>query len=238
MRDDQSATTMIRLTASLSLFVGVSCLSCTWKPGVVGWTLHRPFRRLFRFVLRRRNVVSFSKEHNDTSIRHFFMTMALKEARKAARMGEVPIGAVVVLPLPNSRTFEVLARASNRVETSRDASAHAELLAMRQACRQVDNWRLVNATLYSTVEPCPMCLAACQGFRVADIVYGAPDLRLGAVETHIKLLDVPHPFHNITAVIKGVHANHSAQLLQEFFRKRRNETRKKRNRHDNSLDPS
>jgi tRNA(adenine34) deaminase len=178
--------------------------------------------------LRRRNVVSFSNDHNDTAIHHFFMNMALKEAQRADRLGEVPIGAVVVLPLSNPRTFEVLARASNLVETNRDASAHAELLAMRQACQQLGNWRLLNATLYSTLEPCPMCLAACQGFRVSDIVFGAPDVRLGAVETHMQLLDVPHPFHNITTVTKGVHAEESAQLLQDFFRKRRKEERRNR----------
>jgi tRNA(adenine34) deaminase len=197
---------------------------------VAGWTLHRPFRRLSRALLRRRNVFSLSNELNDTAVYHFFMDMALKEARRADRLGEVPIGAVVVLPLSSPRTFEVLGRASNLVETNRDASAHAEMLSLRQACQRVGNWRLLNATLYSTLEPCPMCLAACQGFRVSGIVFGAPDLRLGAVETHMRLLDVPHPFHNITTVIKGVRADESARLMQDFFRKRRKETKKKRKR--------
>ena len=189
----------------------------------MGWTL----KGVYRAVLRRRNIVVFPSDNkNATEIHNFFINMALQQAQKAKNMDEVPIGAIVVRPCQtptttNNNTFEILARAFNRVERNCDASAHAELLAMRQASRRVNNWRLLNSTLYSTLEPCPMCLAASQGFRISSIVYGAPDLRLGAVETHMRLLDVPHPFHNITNVVKDVQANQSVELLQDFFRKRR-----------------
>lgn len=157
------------------------------------------------------------------------MRMALQQAEKACRINEVPIGAVVVRPVvsnnKDNKSFQVLGRACNQVETRHDASAHAELLAMRQASQQVKNWRLINATLYSTLEPCPMCLAASQGFRIHQIVYGAPDLRLGAVETHMRLLDVPHPFHTISNVESNVQANKSVKLIQGFFQRRRQESK-------------
>jgi tRNA(adenine34) deaminase len=164
------------------------------------------------------------------------MTLALEEAKLAGRRGEVPIGAILVhnnpLLIPrkrqhrryphNSLAYQILARAGNRVEHSTDASAHAELQVLRQASQRLRNWRLgTNTTLYSTLEPCPMCLAACQAFRISTLVYGAPDLRLGAVETHIRLLDVKHPYHNISNVIPGVMSNESSSLLRSFFQKRR-----------------
>ena len=163
-----------------------------------------------------------------------FMKLALDEARKAAMRGEVPIGALVVRSMGNdgatnggstNRTsmFQVLSADSNRVEEKRDASAHAEMLAMRKAAwhNQDATWRLLNTTLYSTVEPCVMCLAAAQAFRVGRIVYGAPDLRLGAIDTHMKLLDHPHPFHTIDKVDRGLFEEESAELLRGFFQAQR-----------------
>ena len=148
------------------------------------------------------------------------MSLALREAEQACNKGEVPIGALVVQKRSDIE-YEILSRAGNRVETEYDASAHAELLALRRASARVKNWRLANTTLYCTLEPCPMCLAACQAFRVQTLVYGAPDLRLGAVETHLRLLDIKHPFHNISNVVKGVQADSSATLLRNFFKRRR-----------------
>jgi tRNA(adenine34) deaminase len=153
-----------------------------------------------------------------------FMGMALQQARKARSRGEVPIGAVIVERTQDGKC-RVLSQACNMVETKHDASAHAELLALRQAGRSAKNWRLPNATLYTTLEPCPMCLTAAQAFRVSSIVYGAPDLRLGAVETHMRLLDVTHPFHTIGEVVPGINSEESANLLKDFFRKRRKETK-------------
>ena len=173
------------------------------------------------------------------------MGYALEEARVAGQMGEVPIGAIVVREIQpgetvlssgnrssqtntntNTRQFELISTGRNLVETNMDASAHAELEAMKKAASHVENWRLLNATLYSTLEPCPMCLAAAQAFRCKSVVYGAPDMRLGAVETHIRLLDNKHPYHNVEA-IGGVLAEESAAMLRDFFRRRRTQGRKK-----------
>ena len=152
-----------------------------------------------------------------------FMELALRQARRAGRRGEVPIGAVVVERLPGGR-YRILSRARNMVERKNDASAHAELLALQNAARRKKNWRLSNTTLYSTLEPCPMCLSAAQAFRVSSVVYGAPDLRLGAVRTHINLLDiVEHPFHTIGEVVPDVCTDESSALLKDFFRRRRKE---------------
>ena len=135
-------------------------------------------------------------------------------------------------PPRHAESFQILGRASNRVEQDCDASAHAELLAMRHAARYnngATNWRLINATLYTTVEPCPMCLAAAQAFRIGRIVYGAPDLRIGAIDTYLQLLDVPHPIHTIQNVTRGVYEQQSAELLRSFFQRQR-QTQKQRRR--------
>jgi tRNA(adenine34) deaminase len=188
----------------------------------------------------RQKIVLFDKNEDPALIHKHFMTLALEEAKLAARRGEVPIGAILVqnnqLLMPpnilrrrhhhhNILVYQILAQAGNRVECDWDASAHAELQVLRGASRRLQNWRLgTNTTLYSTLEPCPMCLAACQAFRISTLVYGAPDLRLGAVETHIRLLDVKHPYHNISNVISGVMSNESSVLLRSFFQKRRQNT--------------
>ncbi|GKY91409.1 hypothetical protein MPSEU_000113200 [Mayamaea pseudoterrestris] len=157
------------------------------------------------------------------------MNIALMEGKRAGeKYNEVPIGAVIVHR--NQGGFAVLAKASNRVETFQDASAHAELLAMRAAAKRINNWRLVNTTLYTTLEPCPLCLSASLNFRVSRIVYGAPDVRLGAVDTLPNSLMEQHPFHSISDVHSGVLGNQSADLLQTFFRKRRADNKMKRKR--------
>ena len=168
----------------------------------------------FRFT------VKLPETHNATMVHNHFMGMALQQARRAGKMGEVPIGAVVVRPTRDGR-YEILSQAYNLVETRQDASAHAELLALKQAAKKVKNWRLLNATLYASLEPCPMCLTACQAFRISSIVYAAPDLRLGAIESHVRLLDIPHPFHSVQEVVPGIQKNESAELLRSFFRERR-----------------
>jgi tRNA(adenine34) deaminase len=209
----------------LSLF----CPCLLNRRQVTAWS---PLRRIYHALQARRihNVVTFPSDTNATTIHNYFMEIALQQAQKADRIGEVPIGAIVVRPMPNSPStrYQVLSRAANQVETTHDASAHAELLAMRQASSRIRNWRLLNTTLYSTLEPCPMCLAACQSFRVHQIVYGAPDLRLGAIETHMQLLQVPHPFHNISTIIKDVQGIESKEMLQAFFRRRRQESKQQK----------
>jgi len=121
------------------------------------------------------------------------------------------------------QVFEVLTQSHNMVETLQDASAHAEILALRCASRILKNWRLYNTTLYSTLEPCAMCLASCQAFRVSEIVYGAPDLRLGAVESYFSLLEMqkPHPYHPRMNIFGGVLADRSRKLITSFFVGRR-----------------
>jgi len=158
---------------------------------------------------------------NQTEVHIHFMSLALEQAKRAGERGEVPIGAVIVQQ-DDDGNYHLLSSAHNKVEEHFDASSHAELLAMRQAAKKIKNWRLLNSTLYTTLEPCPMCLSAAQAFRVSTIVYGAPDLRLGAIETHLRLLDIRHPMHNIDTVISGVLGNQSATMMRSFFRKRRN----------------
>lgn len=216
---------------------------------IEAWSLRHPLRASW---LRRAktatisfpsssNATRYEEEESSEFVDLYFMSMALEEAEKAAKRGEVPIGAVIVRQLPNQYTesskeaqsqveYQVLSKASNQVEAKRDASAHAELLAMQLAAQRNDkaSWRLLNTTLYSTVEPCAMCLAAAQSFRVDRIVYGAPDLRLGAIDTYLNLLDTPHPFHNIREVARGVKQEESAILLKSFFKKQR----KKKKRHN------
>lgn len=122
-------------------------------------------------------------------------------------------------------SYNVISAAHNMVENLFDASAHAELLALRSGAQSIRNWRLYNTTLYCTLEPCPLCLSACQAFRVKSIVYGARDIRLGAVESYMRLLDNNvnpiHPFHPNIFVISGVRADECADLMRDFFRKRR-----------------
>ncbi|GAX27175.1 tRNA(adenine34) deaminase [Fistulifera solaris] len=153
------------------------------------------------------------------------MTKALEQARKVGTKGEVPIGAVIVrndtLASAQDQVYTLLSAQANQVETRSDASAHAELLSLRQAAARQQNWRLLNCTLYSTLEPCAMCCSAALAFRVSAIVYGAPDLRLGAIVTHYQLLNQSHPFHTISAVVSGVLEEESAELLRNFFRERR-----------------
>jgi tRNA(adenine34) deaminase len=151
------------------------------------------------------------------------MRLALSEAEDAFRAGEVPIGAVLV------RDGQVLARARNRVEETNDASAHAEMLALRSAARALGSWRLDDATLYTTLEPCPMCLPALAAFRVDRVVYGARNTRLGAIESAMSASTAPHPYHTVD-VEAGVLSEACSTLVRDFFRRRRAE--------NNSVDTS
>jgi len=139
------------------------------------------------------------------------MEAALDEARAAAAAGEVPVGAVVV-----SADGELLARAHNRRESGGDPLAHAELLAIRQAAREVGGWRLVGATLYVTLEPCAMCAGALVLARVGRLVYGAADPKAGYCGTLGDLVRDPRLNHRLE-VSSGVLAEASAGLLKGFF---------------------
>lgn len=143
-----------------------------------------------------------------------FMHEALKEAEKAYVLGEVPVGAVLV------SGGEILARAHNQVETLQDATAHAEVLCLRAASQLIENWRLVNATLYCTLEPCSMCAGAMFLSRISSLVWGAPDKRHGAHGSWVNLLDQPHPIHQLE-VRTGVLEEEASALMISFFRHRR-----------------
>lgn len=146
-----------------------------------------------------------------------FMREALVEAKKAFTLKEVPIGAVAVY------RGEIIARQHNRVEMLQDATAHAEMLCMRDAARVLGNWRLSDVILYATLEPCSMCAGALFLSRPAGLVWGAKDLRHGAHGSWVDLFAKPHPIHHVE-IIGGVLAEEAAQLMQEFFRQRRSLT--------------
>lgn len=143
-----------------------------------------------------------------------FMRLALEEAQKAYGRGEVPVGAVVVLK------GEVIGRGHNLRETLADSTAHAEILAMREAARRLGDWRLNEAVLYSTIEPCPMCAGAIVQFRVGTLVYGARDPKAGAVDSLLDLVRDPR-FNHRVEVISGVLAEECAQIMRRFFRELR-----------------
>jgi len=142
------------------------------------------------------------------------MELALVEARQAAVEGEVPVGAVVVL---NGR---VLGRGHNRPIATADPTAHAEIVALREAARAAGNYRLPGAALYVTVEPCPMCCGAILHARVDRVVFGAPDPKAGAARSLYRLLEDPRLNHSAT-VTGGVRSDECAALLTDFFRARR-----------------
>ena len=143
-----------------------------------------------------------------------WMQQALQRARTAATKGEVPVGAVMV------RDGIVLGEGYNRPIESADPTAHAELIALREACGAVNNYRLPDATLYVTLEPCPMCAGALVHARVQRVVYGAPDPRSGAAGTVMNIL-ASEALNHRSQVLGGVLRDECANLLTDFFQKRR-----------------
>lgn len=143
-----------------------------------------------------------------------FMAEALRFARKAYEADEVPVGAVVV------RAGKIIARAYNQVELLKDATAHAEMLVLTQAEAAVGDWRLVDCDLYVTKEPCPMCAGALVHTRVRRVIFGCPDVRAGAAGSVINLLQMPALNHRCE-ITSGVLHDECADLLQNFFRKKR-----------------
>lgn len=142
------------------------------------------------------------------------MREALRQAQKAFAAEEVPVGAVIV------REGRVIARAWNQVEMLRDATAHAEMLAITQAEAAVEDWRLTDCDLYVTKEPCPMCAGAIVHARLRRVVFGCPDPKGGAAGGLINILQMPQLNHR-SAITPGVLAAESAGLLREFFLIRR-----------------
>src|SRR5512136_948407 len=150
---------------------------------------------------------------------HYFMGEALRQAARAYNAEEVPVGAVV------ARAGRIVGRAFNQVELLRDATAHAEMLAITQAEEAVGDWRLTDCTLYVTKEPCPMCAGAIVHVRLARVVFGASDPKAGAAGSVMNLLQSPSLNHrcDITA---GVREPECRALLQSFFAEQRGKTRR------------
>src|SRR6058998_1102598 len=146
----------------------------------------------------------------------FFMREALRMANKAAKAGEVPVGAVVV------RAGRIIARAYNQVELLKDASAHAEMLALTQAEAAVGDWRLTDCNLYVTKEPCAMCAGALVHVRIHRVIFGCADPQAGAAGSVMNLLQMPALNHRCD-IASGVLQEECATILQVFFRERRDE---------------
>lgn len=142
---------------------------------------------------------------------HFYMKEALKEAQKAAALGEVPIGAVIVYK------DEIIARAHNLRETTQNALTHAESSAIQEACKKIGSWRLEETTLYVTLEPCPMCAGAILQSRVPRVVYGARDIKAGCVDSLYRLLNDAR-FNHECDVTEGILAEECGQILTDFFK--------------------
>jgi tRNA(adenine34) deaminase len=143
-----------------------------------------------------------------------FMDMALAEAKKAEASGEVPVGAVIVVE------GVVIARAFNQPISLNDATAHAEIAAIREACRSAGNYRLSGATLYCTVEPCMMCAGAMIHARLFRLVFGTPDPKAGSAGSIYNVLTDPRLNHRVE-VVSGIREDECAALLREFFARRR-----------------
>lgn len=143
-----------------------------------------------------------------------WMREALRASMDAQAREEVPIGCCIV------SAGEMIAVAGNRTRTDCDPTAHAEIVALREAARKVGNYRLADSVVYSTIEPCAMCAGALIQARVGLLVYGATDEKAGAVESHFGICDAAHLNHRVK-VIKGVLEAECRELMQEFFKRRR-----------------
>jgi len=146
----------------------------------------------------------------------YFMREALRQGQKAYAADEVPVGAVVV------RERKIVARAHNQVELLKDATAHAEMLALTQAEAAVGDWRLTDCDVYVTKEPCSMCAGALVHTRIRRVIFGCADSSAGAAGSIMNLLQMPTLNHQCE-ITSGVLQNECAAILQDFFRKRRNE---------------
>ena len=143
------------------------------------------------------------------------MRIALKEAQKAALLDEVPVGAVIV------KDDKIIAKAHNLREKSNDPTSHAEVNAVRKACKKLDSWRLEGATIYVTVEPCSMCAGTLLQCRIGKIVYGAKDPKGGAIESSLELFNAKNINHH-PEIISGVLQKECSSIISNYFRAKRN----------------
>ncbi|GAB6085987.1 tRNA adenosine(34) deaminase TadA [Alkaliphilus crotonatoxidans] len=140
-----------------------------------------------------------------------YMRLALKEAQKAFEKKEVPIGAVIV------RNDQVIGVGHNLRETSKNSLAHAEIIAIQEACKNLGGWRLTDSTLYVTIEPCPMCAGAILQSRIDRVVIGAMDPKAGACGSVVNLLNEPR-FNHQTEIITGVMEEECSEIMKDFFK--------------------
>ncbi len=150
------------------------------------------------------------------------MQSAIKAAMEAESLGEIPIGACLI-----DANGEILAVCGNRTILQSDPTAHAEILALREAGARIGNYRLSGAVIYSTVEPCAMCAGALVNARIKRLVYGTKDERFGAVETHFNICTADFLNHRIE-IVSGVLADECRELMQSFFRRKRAENKLQR----------
>lgn len=150
----------------------------------------------------------------DKIVHEHWMRKAMVQAKLAEDMGEVPIGAIIV------RGEEIIGRGYNLRETSQDATAHAEIVAIREASQTIGAWRLLDCRLYVTLEPCPMCAGAIVQSRIPQVIYGTGDPKAGCAGTLMNLLQEPR-FNHRTEVIDGVLQEECSSMLTQFFRKLR-----------------
>lgn len=141
-----------------------------------------------------------------------YMELALEEANKALKQDEVPIGAIVVDP-----DGKVIGKGYNRRELDQDATQHAEMIAIREACKNIGLWRLIDCSLFVTLEPCPMCAGAIINSRIKDLYFGAMDPKAGACGSVVDLFSV-EKFNHHPHVIRGLFQEKSSQMLKDFFR--------------------
>lgn len=142
-----------------------------------------------------------------------FMRLALEQAHLAYQIGEVPVGAVVV------KDGEIVGTGYNRRETDKNAVAHAELLAIDDACKRLGGWRLWECELYVTLEPCPMCAGAIINSRIKRLIYGASDKKAGSVESVVRMFDLP--YNHKPPYTAGVLEEECLQILKSFFKEMR-----------------
>ena len=144
-----------------------------------------------------------------------YMRIALKEAQKAALLDEVPVGAIIV------KDDKIIARGHNLREKSNDPTSHAEVNAIRKACKKLDSWRLEDATIYVTVEPCSMCAGTLLQCRIGRIVYGAKDPKGGAIESSLQLFNAKNINHH-PGIIGGVLEQECSSIISNYFKSKRN----------------
>lgn len=152
-----------------------------------------------------------------------YMQLAIIEAKKAEKQDEVPIGAIVVAP-----DGQVVGKGYNRRELDQDATQHAEMIAIREACKNIGFWRLIDCSLFVTLEPCPMCAGAIINARIKDVYFGAMDPKAGAAGSVVDLFTV-EKFNHHPQVIRGLYQDECSQMLTDFFRAIRKKQKEAKN---------